>query len=63
MSHARRRAFRPMLGPVEIRIAPSSLAVSVAVADDPLPDPQPDPGTHSGSNPPPTSGPIGPGTL
>ncbi len=62
---------------LEARLSPASLAfsappvpalvgaLSAPRGGDPLPHPQPDHGTYGtypGKNPPPTSGPVGPGT-
>jgi hypothetical protein len=75
MMRARRR-FRPSSREptLEVRLSPAIVSPCITPAtaityrasappgDEPLPDPQPTPGTYPGNPPPPTSGPIGPGT-
>jgi hypothetical protein len=58
---------------LDLRLSPTSLSLAASLAppvisqearceEDPLPDPEPTPGTYPGTPPPPTSGPVGPGT-
>src|SRR5690349_14946578 len=68
-----RRRFSPCDHALEVRLSPAIISLYAPPAtalvgpvfappgDAPLPDPQPTPGTYPG-NPPPTSGPVGPGT-
>jgi hypothetical protein len=58
---------------LDLRLSPTSLSLGASLAppafshdvsmyDDPLPDPEPSPGPNPAGPPPPTAGPIGPGT-
>lgn len=58
---------------LDLRLSPTSLSLTSSLAtpiisqmtpcaDNPLPNSQPVPGTYPGTPPPPTSGPVGPGT-